>query len=380
MDSPGEDEVVSQYLNNIFVPSALIEKEFGDHLKKAVDENNMANIQQEALSHPDARVEYEIWDNSNDECGAKCDAQTNFVKTSEELLSCLRRVATPFSHLTILHGTAQRLSLVADSASLNTLTLGAIVCHIQSRNLIMAMMVESTSVPWFMEYNFKEMGTSLAKPVGARYKTEVVGRICEMGKMPTLILRQNASAHLTGNLLYNWDHDTCLSKKAEESKAVYVAVMIILVGLCIDDVGTYVVHKCRLRAYMDSEVRAIMAQYMLLESQEEVHHHAEERCKIACGWGSCFWHENSCSIPCGEVKDKSQALVLVTKLLECFLNATFIWLAKLLSVKSLASSIHVATFCPYPARVEDLNRRKSADAWRSCADLPRRIKGSHRGS
>ncbi|MCO5596545.1 hypothetical protein L7F22_050610 [Adiantum nelumboides] len=43
-------------------------------------------------------------------------------------------------------------------------------------------------------------------------------------------------------------------------------------------------------------------------------------------------------------KANHKALVLVTKLLECFLIAAFIWLAKLLLVKSLASSFHVATF------------------------------------
>ncbi|KAI5074285.1 hypothetical protein GOP47_0010841 [Adiantum capillus-veneris] len=43
-------------------------------------------------------------------------------------------------------------------------------------------------------------------------------------------------------------------------------------------------------------------------------------------------------------KSNHKALVLVTKLLECFLIAAFIWLAKLLLVKSMASSFHVATF------------------------------------
>ncbi|KAM0877573.1 hypothetical protein ACQ4PT_035371 [Festuca glaucescens] len=35
----------------------------------------------ESLPHPDERVEYEFWTNSNDECGPKCDMQMDFVKS-----------------------------------------------------------------------------------------------------------------------------------------------------------------------------------------------------------------------------------------------------------------------------------------------------------
>jgi hypothetical protein len=38
----------------------------------------------------------------------------------------------------------------------------------------------------------------------------------------------------------------------------------------------YVIYKYRLRSYMDSEIRAIMAQYMPLDSQNEVHNHMQE--------------------------------------------------------------------------------------------------------
>ena len=34
----------------------------------------------EAVPHPDDRVEYELWTNSNDECGVKCDMLMEFVK------------------------------------------------------------------------------------------------------------------------------------------------------------------------------------------------------------------------------------------------------------------------------------------------------------
>jgi hypothetical protein len=40
--------------------------------------------------------------------------------------------------------------------------------------------------------------------------------------------------------------------------------------------GGYLVYKYRLRQYMDSEIRAIMAQYMPLDSQSEVPNHVSE--------------------------------------------------------------------------------------------------------
>jgi hypothetical protein len=34
----------------------------------------------ESMPHPDDRVEYELWTNSNDECGPRCDEQVAFVR------------------------------------------------------------------------------------------------------------------------------------------------------------------------------------------------------------------------------------------------------------------------------------------------------------
>ncbi|KAJ6746875.1 RING FINGER AND PROTEASE ASSOCIATED DOMAIN-CONTAINING [Salix koriyanagi] len=64
MDTPEEENANADYLQNITIPSALISKSLGD----------------KALPHPDERVEYEFWTNSNDECGPKCDSQIEFVK------------------------------------------------------------------------------------------------------------------------------------------------------------------------------------------------------------------------------------------------------------------------------------------------------------
>lgn len=86
MDTPEEEGGTgsdSDYLQKISIPSALISKSLGDSLKKYIDKGEMVNVNldwRESLPHPDERVEYEFWTNSNDECGPKCEAQIDFVK------------------------------------------------------------------------------------------------------------------------------------------------------------------------------------------------------------------------------------------------------------------------------------------------------------
>ncbi|XP_039033947.1 vacuolar-sorting receptor 1-like isoform X1 [Hibiscus syriacus] len=84
MDTPEEENANAEYMQNITIPSALISKSLGDSLKKAVSGGEMVNMNldwRESLPHPDERVEYEFWTNSNDECGPKCDSQIEFVKS-----------------------------------------------------------------------------------------------------------------------------------------------------------------------------------------------------------------------------------------------------------------------------------------------------------
>ncbi|OIT08594.1 PREDICTED: vacuolar-sorting receptor 3-like [Nicotiana attenuata] len=80
----------------------------------------------------------------------------------------------------------------------------------------------------------------------------------------------------SGDLLYIRDHDTCISKRAREVKSAWAAVWAILIGLAMAGGGAYLVYKYRLRSYMDSEIRAIMAQYMPLDSQNEVPNHVSD--------------------------------------------------------------------------------------------------------
>uniref|UniRef100_A0A1J3DX64 Vacuolar-sorting receptor 1 n=1 Tax=Noccaea caerulescens TaxID=107243 RepID=A0A1J3DX64_NOCCA len=84
MDTPEEDKADSDYLEKINIPSALITKSLGDSIKSALSDGNMVNMNldwTESVPHPDERVEYELWTNSNDECGQKCDTQIEFLKS-----------------------------------------------------------------------------------------------------------------------------------------------------------------------------------------------------------------------------------------------------------------------------------------------------------
>uniref|UniRef100_A0A0A9BNQ8 Uncharacterized protein n=1 Tax=Arundo donax TaxID=35708 RepID=A0A0A9BNQ8_ARUDO len=68
-------------------------------------------------------------------------------------------------------------------------------------------------------------------------------------------------------MLYIREHDTCISKQSTASVG-WGFLWVIFFGLALAGVGAYAVYKYRLRSFMDSEIRAIMAQYMPLENQE----------------------------------------------------------------------------------------------------------------
>ncbi|KAF8411303.1 hypothetical protein HHK36_003850 [Tetracentron sinense] len=83
MDSPKENIDLEGYIEKIRIPSALVDQSFGESLKKALQKGEEVVIKldwTESMPHPDERVEYELWTNSNDECGIRCDEQMNFIK------------------------------------------------------------------------------------------------------------------------------------------------------------------------------------------------------------------------------------------------------------------------------------------------------------
>lgn len=67
------------------------------------------------------------------------------------------------------------------------------------------------------------------------------------------------------------EHDACISKDVR-SEASWGFVWMVILGLAATGVAGYAFYKYRIRRYMDSEIRAIMAQYMPLDSQAEVQH------------------------------------------------------------------------------------------------------------
>ncbi|GJT27691.1 vacuolar-sorting receptor 1-like protein [Tanacetum coccineum] len=76
----------------------------------------------------------------------------------------------------------------------------------------------------------------------------------------------------SGNLLYMREHDTCISKDGK-SEVSWGFVWVIILGLTAAGAAGYAFYKYRVRTYMDSEIRAIMAQYMPLDNQAEVEIH-----------------------------------------------------------------------------------------------------------
>ncbi|KAG5562409.1 hypothetical protein RHGRI_005218 [Rhododendron griersonianum] len=83
MDSPEDSSDASEYIEKIGIPSVLIDRSFGESLKAALKKGDEVVLKldwSESMPHPDERVEYELWTNSNDECGPRCDEQMDFVK------------------------------------------------------------------------------------------------------------------------------------------------------------------------------------------------------------------------------------------------------------------------------------------------------------
>ncbi|KAI7745633.1 hypothetical protein M8C21_033479 [Ambrosia artemisiifolia] len=93
MDLPEHDPTAT-YLENLTISSVFITNSLGISIKKALEDINPVLVTldwTEALPHPDERVEYEFWTNSNDECGLKCDSQLKFVKTFKKVAQALEQ-------------------------------------------------------------------------------------------------------------------------------------------------------------------------------------------------------------------------------------------------------------------------------------------------
>lgn len=75
-----------RFLRNITIPAAFVTKSTGDALKSLVAKKGTSQEEvivvmdwTDALPRAD-KVEWEFWTNSNDQCGAVCDVQKEFIK------------------------------------------------------------------------------------------------------------------------------------------------------------------------------------------------------------------------------------------------------------------------------------------------------------
>ncbi|MCO5604768.1 hypothetical protein L7F22_058938 [Adiantum nelumboides] len=108
MDSLEEDGKAAEYVQKITIPSALIEKAFGDRLKAKLAKKETISVKldwSESLPHPDEQVEYKLWTSSTNKCGAKCDALAEFIQSFKEFS---KNGATQSSLLIISRGYARR--------------------------------------------------------------------------------------------------------------------------------------------------------------------------------------------------------------------------------------------------------------------------------
>ncbi|KAA3482465.1 vacuolar-sorting receptor 3-like [Gossypium australe] len=487
MDTPEEDRLAAKYIENITIPSALIEKNFGETLKKAISGGDMVNVNldwRESVPHPDDRVEYELWTNSNDECGVKCDMLMEFLKDFKGAAQILEKGGyTQFTphYITWYCPQAFLLSRQCKSQCINYGRYcapdpeqdfssgyeGKDVVIENLRQLCVFKVANETNKPWLWwdyvtdfqircpmkekKYNKecadkgqnhdvfvihsgldgkkieKCMGDPNADEDNPVLKEEQEAQVGKGSRgdvtiLPTLIVNnrqyrgklakgavlkaicagfeettepavclsgvvtsvadvetnecldnnggcwQDKAANLTacklvglegaklimevvgmkhemdmhtplvclcsnrgfeqddgngkcqcppgfkgdgvkncedideckekkacqcpecsckntwgsyectcsGDLLYIRDHDTCISKSGTEVRSSWAAVWVILIGLAMASGGAYLIYKYRLRSYMDSEIRAIMAQYMPLDSQAEVPNHVSD--------------------------------------------------------------------------------------------------------
>ncbi|KAM0822766.1 hypothetical protein ACQ4PT_052143 [Festuca glaucescens] len=390
MDTP--ESAGKEHLENITVPSALVSKRFGDDLKTALENGDMVNVLldwRESLPHPDERVEYEFWTNSNDECGAKCDMQMNFVRNFRGVAQVLeQRGYTQFAphYITWYCPEAFVLSKQCTSQCINhgrycapdpeqDFTTGYDGKDVVVQNLIQICLFKvanESRKPWLWwdyvhdfaircpmkekKYTrdcangvIKSLGMDIDKinkcvgdpdadednPVlkaeqdaqighgsrgdvtilptfvvnnrqyrGKLDKRAVLRAICsgfEETTEPDICLtqasgvgrcqinnggcwketRNGKSVSACSNEVakgckcppgFKGDGIHSCEGKVASSSVGWGFLWVIFFGLGFAGVGAYAVYKYRLRSYMDSEIRAIMAQYMPLENQDTSSH------------------------------------------------------------------------------------------------------------
>ncbi|KAG5562412.1 hypothetical protein RHGRI_005221 [Rhododendron griersonianum] len=400
MDSPKDSSEASEYIEKIGIPSVLIERSFGESLKAALKKGDEVVLKldwSESMPHPDERVEYELWTNSNDECGPRCDEQMDFVKNfkghaqilekggytqftphyitwycpkpfilSNQCVSqcinhgrycapdpeqdfgqgyegkdvvfenlrqlCVHRVAYEsnrswvwWDYVTDFHIRCsmkeKRYSVECTEDVMKSLDLpiekikkcmgdreadveNEVLKKEQDLQVGRGSRGDVTILPTLVVNNVQYRGklerTAVLKAVCAGFKETTVPRICLTSDLETneclernggcwMDSTTNISAcqdtfrgrvcqcPLVSGVQFEGDgYNSCQARNA--SKFGWFVTFLVLAIVSTAGIAGYVFYKYRLRSYMDSEIMAIMSQYMPLDSQkinQVVHHDSE---------------------------------------------------------------------------------------------------------
>ena len=88
------DEGTGSYVDNITIPAALARKVDGSKFEAEIARNErvMGTMDwHDVLPHPDERVEWELWAETNDECGHTCQQQNAFMRDFKPIAKSLEQ-------------------------------------------------------------------------------------------------------------------------------------------------------------------------------------------------------------------------------------------------------------------------------------------------
>ena len=93
MDAAADAET-GRYVRDISIPTALVRKVDGELFESAISngETVVGTMDwHDVLPHPDSRVEWELWIETNDECGYKCETQNAFLRDFKPIAQSLEK-------------------------------------------------------------------------------------------------------------------------------------------------------------------------------------------------------------------------------------------------------------------------------------------------
>merc|ERR1712159_917583 len=93
MDAAADAET-GRYVRNISIPTGLVRKVDGELFESAISngETVVGTMDwHDVLPHPDSRVEWELWIETNDECGYKCETQNAFLRDFKPIAQSLEK-------------------------------------------------------------------------------------------------------------------------------------------------------------------------------------------------------------------------------------------------------------------------------------------------